>query len=604
MVDRKSRASVRASKPSDLVGLTVTPVSRSGRSFKEKNLRIGRHNFQYFTPDQQKFREARKVLQGEGFKITAEGRFGLSLVGKRQLVSKFFGTNIIHKSIKVRVGGKPREIIIPSATLKIPEKLRRVIDYARLEQPAIPLQFATPPEVDYYHLDVPHDVADLLRASDVHPCGYDGSGIRICMIDDGFFLHPYYTAQGYDITLVPVGTDTMPEGGGHGTGIAANALAVAPGAEFELLNFAYPDDNGDDVYVVTAALRSAKDENPDIITCSWGLTQYDSDVAAEIADAVARGIVVVFACGNSGPVLFPGCMDEVISVGGAYPIEDNGFEAATYASSGECDHNPGRQCPDVCGLVGHNPAGILIMMPTVPDGLYDRIFESLGDGTARDDGWLCASGTSSAAPQVAGVAALVLQCNPALTPDQVKSLLENTATDITSGSSGSGEAAGPGVDLATGHGLVDARSALEAIGCSCGCSFIIRDAVPCLIAEEIGQGCAYLREHVIELCKYFETCHLRLMVDPCMLVEYCTPTRMLGPGGCCTRELIAPDFREICQLDVRIPDIMRDRFERLVSTPRQGKHVRTFTARKRAPKTQAGQIKTKRTARKKLKKSR
>lgn len=60
-------------------------------------------------------------------------------------------------------------------------------------------------------------------------------------------------------------------------------------------------------------------------------------------------------------------------------------------------------------------------------------------------------GTSWAAPQVAGVVALMLGESPSLTPAQVKYVLEVTATDIDD----------PGYDRRTGHGLLNARAALE-----------------------------------------------------------------------------------------------------------------------------------------------
>ena len=61
------------------------------------------------------------------------------------------------------------------------------------------------------------------------------------------------------------------------------------------------------------------------------------------------------------------------------------------------------------------------------------------------------SGTSWAGPQVAGVAALMLKMNPALTPWQVKKIIEVTATDIDA----------IGYDPRTGHGLLNARAAVE-----------------------------------------------------------------------------------------------------------------------------------------------
>jgi len=61
------------------------------------------------------------------------------------------------------------------------------------------------------------------------------------------------------------------------------------------------------------------------------------------------------------------------------------------------------------------------------------------------------SGTSQAAPHVAGVAALMLEANPALTPAQVHDLLRESAIDVGT----------PGPDDTTGWGLVDARDAVR-----------------------------------------------------------------------------------------------------------------------------------------------
>ena len=66
--------------------------------------------------------------------------------------------------------------------------------------------------------------------------------------------------------------------------------------------------------------------------------------------------------------------------------------------------------------------------------------------------WDTYSGTSMATPHVAGVAALVLGKNPALSPTQVESILESTATDL--GRSG--------YDSTFGYGLVNATAALAA----------------------------------------------------------------------------------------------------------------------------------------------
>jgi serine protease AprX len=65
-----------------------------------------------------------------------------------------------------------------------------------------------------------------------------------------------------------------------------------------------------------------------------------------------------------------------------------------------------------------------------------------------DTDYLWMSGTSMAAPVVAGVAALVFQAHPEYTNDAVKWLLMNTATGLSAAGSGAGEV---DADAALGH---------------------------------------------------------------------------------------------------------------------------------------------------------
>ena len=60
------------------------------------------------------------------------------------------------------------------------------------------------------------------------------------------------------------------------------------------------------------------------------------------------------------------------------------------------------------------------------------------------------------------MAALIKQACPRLTPAQVRSIMVSTARDVTAGSVGPphNHPAGPGADLATGTGLVDAHRAV------------------------------------------------------------------------------------------------------------------------------------------------
>jgi subtilisin family serine protease len=68
------------------------------------------------------------------------------------------------------------------------------------------------------------------------------------------------------------------------------------------------------------------------------------------------------------------------------------------------------------------------------------------------------TGTSAAAPQVAGVRALVRIANPSLSATQVRAIVEGTAQD---GAGASGEDTS-GWEKYHGHGLVDASAAVAA----------------------------------------------------------------------------------------------------------------------------------------------
>src|SRR5262249_8461872 len=84
-----------------------------------------------------------------------------------------------------------------------------------------------------------------------------------------------------------------------------------------------------------------------------------------------------------------------------------------------------------------------------PDGGDTAFFGSDSDGSGRPN----FSGTSAAAPHAAGVAALMLEAHPRLTPVQVLTALETTALDMGT----------PGFDNNTGFGLVQADAALASL---------------------------------------------------------------------------------------------------------------------------------------------
>ena len=110
---------------------------------------------------------------------------------------------------------------------------------------------------------------------------------------------------------------------------------------------------------------------------------------------------------------------------------DGSLEASSYSSGFASKVYPGRSVPDVCGLVGMSspnpqpPGAMYIMLPVESNARIDlqnagnNHYRSpgakapWGDETTPSDGWAVFSGTSAAAPQLAGVCALIKQaCGP------------------------------------------------------------------------------------------------------------------------------------------------------------------------------------------------
>jgi subtilisin family serine protease len=277
-------------------------------------------------------------------------------------------------------------------------------------------------------------------------------------------VQPYFAMHGYRLNPIAAADATPPanlDSNGHGTGEVANIFACAPDAQVFGVKM-----GGNAVLSFDKAMSIA----PRVISCSWGfhlpgvttLPPALVPLRLRIMSVVASGVTVVFSAGN-GHVGFPGMMPEVISVGGVFANQNVNLRASNYASSFTSLIFPGRRVPDFCGLVGMQPKATYIMLPIPPSCAIDV---DLGGGpqpnkdeTATNDGWGVFSGTSAAAPQVAGICALLLQKRPTLTPAQVKAILRGTATDVTVGVSAMGQPAGPGVDAATGSGLVHALNA-------------------------------------------------------------------------------------------------------------------------------------------------
>lgn len=155
----------------------------------------------------------------------------------------------------------------------------------------------------------------------------------------------------------------------------------------------------------------------------------DTTTQNAIDSARSRGSVVVVAAGNSN-----------VNASNANPANCAGVVtvAATTRAGSKAYYSNYGAVVDVAAPGGETA--------TQANGVLSTL--NTGTTTPGSDSYAFYQGTSMAAPHVAGVAALMLAQNPALTPDQVESTLKSTARAF------------PGTCSQCGSGIVDATAAL------------------------------------------------------------------------------------------------------------------------------------------------
>lgn len=165
-------------------------------------------------------------------------------------------------------------------------------------------------------------------------------------------------------------------------------------------------------------------------------------------DIRAAGIIAVAAAGNeaSNVPSFPAAYEGVISVSAV----DQQRRLAPYSNFGNL--------VDVAAPGGDN--SVDLNGDGYPDGVLSTSGSVSGDNLSFVYTFL--NGTSMASPHVAGVLALMLSVNPALTPDDIDALLVGGMLTDDLGA--------PGRDHQFGHGIINAQNAvvaaLEAAGSS------------------------------------------------------------------------------------------------------------------------------------------
>jgi hypothetical protein len=270
------------------------------------------------------------------------------------------------------------------------------------------------------------------KGPDCPPTG-DGAPARVAVIDTGItkqersdgWLDGVDRQDGDHGNIDPL--DALPEpngyldlGAGHGTFAAGIIQQVAPGAELAVYKALDSDGIGCEVDVACAMVRAVR-EGARILNLSLGMETLDDqppvvfEVALELIDehATKRGqeVLVVAAAGNYGHArpCWPAALRRVIAVGGltqdlapaAWSSRGAWVDCSTVAEGVRSTYVKGREHPQV-------------------DPQPDKF---------RKNAWAVWTGTSFAAPQVAGALARISQ-EQGVGPRAALGILFNRRPDV------------------------------------------------------------------------------------------------------------------------------------------------------------------------------
>jgi subtilisin family serine protease len=280
--------------------------------------------------------------------------------------------------------------------------------------------------------------------------GVTGDGIVIAIIDTGVdddhdSLEGKFIA-GADFSGGIISFKNPDDKEGHGTHVAGTAMGTGgnPGGGPKYIGVA-PDADLVDVKVFNDWSPTTSSENVmlgiewcidnkgtydiDILSLSIGeLIVGDDDGSgseAQLLDrAVDNGLVVVVAAGNEGPdnngFSSLAAAEKVITVGA---IEDKNTISRDDDTIAEFSNRGPRADDGDTDRIDEYKPDVSAPGVDIDSALYAASYL-----VTPGNGYTEKSGTSMAAPHVAGLAALLLEANPSLTPDEVKTVIRETAT--------------------------------------------------------------------------------------------------------------------------------------------------------------------------------
>ena len=342
-------------------------------------------------------------------------RFRSDLAGPMAGKGRTTNVPVIHHEFRTTILGAAVE-----ASPATVERLRKLPYVSRISPDVTVTATDTVPVEPF---DGPVDAREQVNAI---PLATGGAGVVVAVIDTGIdYRHPalgggfgpgFKVVGGWDF----VNEDDDPiDDEGHGTHvagtIAANAtglLGVAPDATLLAYKVLDRSGNGRASDIIAGIERSVDpnqdgdfSDRADVLNLSLGGPGDAEDPISRAVDAaVAAGSVVVVAAGNSGgsaTISSPGTAVDAITVAAV----DSNFNVTSFSSRGPSPRLLGFK-PDVSAPGDEIPS------------------------TKMGGGLLTLSGTSMAAPHVAGVAALLIDLHPDWEPSRIKEAITSTAVKV------------------------------------------------------------------------------------------------------------------------------------------------------------------------------
>jgi serine protease AprX len=300
----------------------------------------------------------------------------------------------------------------------------------------------------------PNTYLETLNVQPVWDMGYDGSGVGVAVIDSGVATDRDFSTEpgkpktriGEEISF-STNSFKIDDATGHGThvagiiggnGTASDGLYVGVAPKVGLHNLKVSDDFGQayesDVVAAMQWVYDNKDKyNIQVVNLSVNSTvetsYHNSPMSAAAEILWFNGVVVVVSAGNyDGDTGFktiqaaPANDPFLITVGASNEnatADRSDDEKASFSSKGTTID--GYTKPEIYAP-GKDIISVLANTSTWDQEYPDR--------DVLDGEYFRLSGTSMSAPMVTGAAALLLQAEPDLTPDQVKYRLLNSCTPV------------------------------------------------------------------------------------------------------------------------------------------------------------------------------